>query len=215
MGSPPYQPSPPLTSPGRGWTLTRTSCPHLATMADQTVPLAEAAKLLGTTVEALRKRCQRRQMEAFRGNDRRWMVTLDMSTSQQDKSEFVQDNGQDNVLDKLVSILLDQVQTERGEKARLFDQLRSEHDEKTKLLDLVRGLAGRLEEAGRLAATVDRLALERDQAREQLAELKSLVGQLVGKLDTTAAEDIRREVAELRNSTGKALIGLQRAIREA
>lgn len=162
-------------------------------------PLPEAARLLGLTVEALRKRCQRRQIEAFRDNTGRWMVNLDPSTLSTPAVENDAENSQLMTHDRMVGALLDLLERERTERGRL--------------LDLIEGLAHRMEEAGRAMAALDRVTGERDQAVSQLTELKSMVGQLVSKLDTTSAGEIRREIADLKTSTGRVLLDVQRTIR--
>lgn len=164
------------------------------------IPLSEAAKLLGLTVEALRKRCQRRQVEAFRDNTGRWMVNLDPSTLSTSVAGDGPENGQAMTQDRMVGVLLDLLEHERMERGRL--------------LDLIEGLAHRMEEAGRAMAMFDRVTVERDQAVSQLAELKSMVGQLVNKLDTTSAGEIRHEIADLKTSTGRMLLDVQRTLRE-
>jgi len=118
------------------------------------IPLSEAAKLLGLTVEALRKRCQRRQVEAFRDNTGRWMVNLDPSTLSTSAAGDGPENGQPMTQDRMVGALLDLLEHERMERGRL--------------LDLIEGLAHRMEEAGRAMAMFDRVTVERDQAVSQL-----------------------------------------------
>ena len=164
------------------------------------IPLPEAARLLGLTVEALRKRCQRRQIEAFRDNTGRWMVNLDPSTLSTPAAENGVENASPMTQDKLVGALLDLLECERTERGRL--------------LDLIEGLAHRMEEAGRAMAMLDRLTIERDQAVNQLTELKSMVSQLVSKLDSTSAGEIRREIVDLKTSTGRMLLDVQRTLRE-
>ena len=131
------------------------------------IALPEAAKLLGLTVEALRKRCQRRQIEAFRDDAGRWMVNLDQSALPVSMVGDSPENGLPIVQDKMIGALLDLLERERAERGRL--------------LDLIEGLAHRMEEAGRAMAMLDRVTVERDQAVIQLAELKSMVGQLVSR----------------------------------
>ncbi len=45
-------------------------------MAEQGLPISEAAHAMGISVDSLRKRVQRRSVKAYKGNDGQWRVVL-------------------------------------------------------------------------------------------------------------------------------------------
>jgi hypothetical protein len=96
-----------------------------------------------------------------------------------------------------------------AERAERLAQAAAERSERERLVDL---LAKATEESGRAGAHLRNTEAERDSVMAQMIEMKKVLGMLVDKLQ--APDRLREEIAELRSSVGKTLIGLQRALRD-
>jgi len=60
-------------------------------MAERSMPISEAAKIMGTSVDAMRKRVQRRSVKAYKGSDGQWRVVLDDQDFDIDGRDFLAD----------------------------------------------------------------------------------------------------------------------------
>jgi hypothetical protein len=88
------------------------------------VPVGEAAKRLGLSTAATRKRIQRGTIEAYKGDDGLWYVVLDEDNLVSPDDPVVQDAG----LVVVVDTLRDEVQFLRKELERRTDELRAERE---------------------------------------------------------------------------------------
>ncbi len=50
-------------------------------MAEQGIPISDAARVMGVSVDSLRKRVQRRNVKAYKGKDGQWRVVLPVLAS--------------------------------------------------------------------------------------------------------------------------------------
>lgn len=88
------------------------------------VPIGDAAKKLGLSTAATRKRIQRGTLEAYKGDDGLWYVVLDEDDLVLPEDPVVQDAG----LVVVVDTLRDEVQFLRKELERRTDELRAERE---------------------------------------------------------------------------------------
>lgn len=79
--------------------------------------IQDASKVLGITVDAIRKRIQRKTIKARKNKQNRWIVEVDLSDIQtDDKDTNKEETGNDN--DRLVQSLQEQIEYLRQENER-------------------------------------------------------------------------------------------------
>lgn len=129
-------------------------------MSKDGIELSKAAEILGVSKESLRKRVQRGSIEAYK-QDNRWYVVIDESMTQHDAVQddmdtpYTPDNDLDNTQETLIDTLKDEIDFLRGElNARSEEIRRKDH--------IIAALAQRIPDQTLLA--------EQSEAREKRAE---------------------------------------------
>ncbi len=154
------------------------------------VTIAEAARRLGLTIEAVRKRAQRGTLPAYK-DDERWFIVLDdvrdgMAPVQDDSRDSGRDGVQDIVQDNRGPIEATYRVAGEGESVALVPLDR--------MLAQVQGLA---EELTALARRNEGLALEVGQLRERAAGQADTIAELRRQRDKDRERE-REALAELR-----------------
>jgi len=124
-------------------------------MPEQGIPIADAAQILGVSVDALRKRVQRRSVRAYKGTDGQWRVVLSESETPETSpaTETLSETSEDSETSAVIG-------TPDERFARVIEQA-------------IAPYAARLEavsrEAGELRARLEHAERERDELRARLA----------------------------------------------
>jgi len=124
-------------------------------MPEQGIPIADAAQILGVSVDALRKRVQRRSVRAYKGADGQWRVVLPESETPETSpaTETLSETSEDSETSAVIG-------TPDERFARVIEQA-------------IAPYAARLEavsrEAGELRARLEHAERERDELRARLA----------------------------------------------
>ncbi len=123
-------------------------------MPEQGIPIADAAQMMGVSVDALRKRVQRRSVRAYKGTDGQWRVVLSDSEIPETSpaTETLSETSEDSETSAVIG-------TPDERFARVIEQA-------------IAPYAARLEavsrEAGELRARLEQTERERDELRERL-----------------------------------------------
>jgi len=124
-------------------------------MPEQGLPIADAAQILGVSVDALRKRVQRRSVRSYKGTDGQWRVVLPESETPETSTttETLSETSEESATSAVIG-------TPDERFARVIEQATAPY-------------AARLEaisrEAGELRALLSQAERERDELRARLA----------------------------------------------
>ncbi len=123
-------------------------------MPEQGLPIADAAQILGVSVDALRKRVQRRSVRSYKGTDGQWRVVLPDSETPETSpaTETLSETSEDSETSAIIG-------TPDERFARVIEQA-------------IAPYAARLEavsrEAGELRSRLEHAERERDDLRARL-----------------------------------------------
>ena len=124
-------------------------------MPEHGLPIADAAQMMGVSVDALRKRVQRRSVRAYKGTDGQWRVVLPESKTPETSpaTETLSETSEDSETSAVIG-------TPDERFARVIEQA-------------IAPYAARLEavsrEAGELRARLEQAERARDELRARLA----------------------------------------------
>lgn len=148
-------------------------------MSSETVRLsvADAAQHLGVSVDTVRRRIRANEIDAQRDNTGKWWVMVSAAgeaPARQPSAVPPPSRGDGELLDHLLV-----------ENERLWESLTGKDA-------LIRDLVDRLAEATKATAEVELTRSERDNARDQLRELKRLVAQMLRRMERSGdvADDV-------------------------
>ncbi|MEO5375873.1 MAG: hypothetical protein H7840_16705 [Alphaproteobacteria bacterium] len=160
-------------------------------MSEDTVRLSvsEAALHLGVSVDTIRRRIKGREIDAQRDNAGKWWVVVPASGEVPHHQPATiphpsaPQSGPQSGGELLEHLLI--------ENDRLWDALRGKDD-------VIRELVGKLGAAAQASAEADRRQAERDEAREQLRQLKLLVAQMLRRME--GDPDLSEDIDQIRDS---------------
>ncbi|MFN3076744.1 MAG: excisionase family DNA-binding protein [Alphaproteobacteria bacterium] len=135
--------------------------------------VTEAAQRLGVSVDTVRRRIKSGEVEAQRDNTGKWWVQVPAEFQPKPRPVSRPDLASAGQGGELVEYLI-------LENEKLWDALRDRDA-------LIRDLVNRLADVSTFASQIEQTQAQRDEAREQLRSLKTLVGQMLTRIEKGAS----------------------------